>query len=133
MLNVSFTGSPSLRVLTITLRRNKMVEGRGVEPHPILHQNPVFKAGRHTNAPALPSVYLASRQGFEPRPTVLETAMLPLNTSEIFYLIAVIVLNINLVFTICTCLKPILFNLLIYHSTGRVSNTPSRDWRFVSI
>ena len=63
----------------------QMVEGRGVEPHPFLQQNLVFKASRHTNAPALPSICLASRQGFEPRPTVLETAMLPLNTSEILF------------------------------------------------
>ena len=33
-----------------------MVEGRGVEPHPTLYENLVFKASRHTNAPALPSI-----------------------------------------------------------------------------
>ncbi len=36
---------------------HNLVESRGVEPHPILHQNPVFKAGRHTNAPALLSIF----------------------------------------------------------------------------
>jgi hypothetical protein len=34
---------------------------------------------------ANPQQNVASRQGFEPRPTVLETAMLPLNTSETFF------------------------------------------------
>jgi len=32
-----------------------MAESRGVEPHPI-SENPVFKAGRRTNAPALLSI-----------------------------------------------------------------------------
>lgn len=34
-----------------------MAGSRGVEPHPALHQDPVFKAGRHTNAPALLSIF----------------------------------------------------------------------------
>jgi hypothetical protein len=33
---------------------NKTLAGsRGVEPHPAHHQDPVFKAGRGTNTPAL--------------------------------------------------------------------------------
>ena len=33
-----------------------MAESRGVEPHP-LSENPVFKAGRGTNSPALLSMF----------------------------------------------------------------------------
>jgi len=55
-----------------------LAESGGVEPHPI-SGNPVFKAGRRTNAPASLSYYLAYPLGLEPRLTVLETAMLPLH------------------------------------------------------
>ena len=58
---------------------NNLEERGGVEPHPALHQDPVFKAGRRTNAPASLSYYLAYPLGLEPRLTVLETAMLPLH------------------------------------------------------
>ena len=39
----------------------------GIEPHPTLHQNPVFKAGRRTNpAASLSILFLAEDIGFEP-------------------------------------------------------------------
>ena len=41
-----------------------LAESGGVEPHPI-SENPVFKAGRRTNAPASLSYYLASRVSLE--------------------------------------------------------------------
>jgi hypothetical protein len=60
----------------------KMVESRGVEPHPILHQDPVFKAGRGTNSPALLSnswwvlmVTLHEATSLLIKPTVLQTAV----------------------------------------------------------
>ena len=46
-----------------------LAESRGVEPHPLLQQNPVFKAGRGTNSPALLSINLAPHDGIEPPPS----------------------------------------------------------------
>ena len=57
----------------VTTLPAKLVESRGVEPHPPLQQDPVFKAGRGTNSPALLSIKLVPPLGIEPSSSVLQT------------------------------------------------------------
>ena len=54
-----------------------LAESRGVEPHPI-SENPVFKAGRRTNAAALLSITLVDQRGIEPRTPACKAGVFPI-------------------------------------------------------
>ena len=43
-----------------------LVESGGVEPHPVLHKDPVFKTGRGTNSPASLSIIWRSQGDSNP-------------------------------------------------------------------
>ena len=51
-----------------------MEESRGVEPHPILHENLVFKTSRRTIPTALLSICLVHPAGYDPASTIFQTA-----------------------------------------------------------